>query len=906
MKKIFYLAIAALAFAACARELAPEAESNLPKVKVSIKAILEQEDVTKAEINMSNGTASWEAGDQIAVHTKNGKLATLEAESAGTSVTFSGTVDAGDDIEDGAIAYYPASIAIEGNDAKVNMPASYGSPVLSAKGFPLKGVLSEDGAIVFKHIGALLKVTVNNVPASVTSLVLTPAGDFSVSGQLAVDNTNAAKPKCVLGDIKNSVTVNTSSTDRTTSACVFYIPLPTGTLTGGFAIELKNGTEVVSTKTTNSDFTIGRAKVIKMKAFTPEGNGSEWYLAGKFNNWSTTANQMTTVVGHEEWKVARNITLPDYSGEDQGFKFFKNEGEGVWKGGNCSALHTEYSADGSSNIDYTHSVSYDIYYNPTSNKFFLAYPGEPWNRTIYLLTDMELSDPTEYKLHVYSYADGSIKNSWPGAEGVATVISGIPYTKYEFSINNSDYIVAGRYNCILNNNGDSSDKRYDFTNGPLVVTNNDGGDYYLSYSGKEFDAISAAGNNTMTQFTDPAKPQGQSNWGAFVGGSITKMHWDDGPVLVVNNYLLTPTTELKLNFNYQWVFYGPSTSTVTTNTDFSVSRSNTGVFTVPGLDGNYLCDIYLDIFNKTARIVPLAKNDDISLFFGISDGMEPVYLYTWNGYEYGAWVNEGNHGAATTYQETINGIKYYKATVPGNKFWGSSVKFLINDNSHWQTDDFTTADWSGYKSEYWFVVNGKVISQLPGKPSALVTPVIDGKMSDWDNYPDLVTGDRLASVKAAADETNLYIYQRWSNEKCTYSKWNSYQFVSIDNDNNDATGPSSNGEVLKGANAYWKFYFYFDTSNKYNLVEYKQWNSTTSGWDNVTDFTGEKFNYKENTNIDAYEIEFSVPLSKIGAAAGTDAKIIKIGIYGYTPNLEGVSTSFKANYFAVTIPAKSE
>ena len=162
MKKLFYVAIAALTLAACAKELVPQNESKVPMVEVSFTATINKEDITKAEVNMTSGATTWDNTDAIAVHTVGGKLATLYAKSSGTSVTFTGEIESGDEIADGAIAYYPASIAIAGaaNIDKINMPASYASPALAAKGFPLQGVLS-GSEIEFKHIGALLKVTVN-------------------------------------------------------------------------------------------------------------------------------------------------------------------------------------------------------------------------------------------------------------------------------------------------------------------------------------------------------------------------------------------------------------------------------------------------------------------------------------------------------------------------------------------------------------------------------------------------------------------------------------------------------------------------------------------------------------------------------------------------------------------------
>ena len=293
MKKLIYLAVAVLTLAACARELALENESNMSTNKVSIKATLEQEDITKAELNMASGAASWEMGDEIAVHTKLGKLAILEAESAGSSVTFSGSLTPGDEILDGAIAYYPASIAIEGDATKVNLPSSYSSAAVSVKGFPLRGVLTGD-AVTFKHIGGLIKITVNNVPADVTSIVLT-AKKKAISGVVEVNVANPSEPKSVAGSASSSITIASASADRPSGTATLYVPAPVGNLVGGLTVALNEGSKTVSVKGTDKDVTIARATLFKLKAFDSAIIPEHLYIY--FWQWTDVANsqEMTQI-----------------------------------------------------------------------------------------------------------------------------------------------------------------------------------------------------------------------------------------------------------------------------------------------------------------------------------------------------------------------------------------------------------------------------------------------------------------------------------------------------------------------------------------------------------------------------------------------------------------------------------
>lgn len=871
MKKIFYLAIAALAFAACARELAPEAESNLPKVKVSIKAILDQEDVTKAEINMSNGTASWETGDQIAVHTKNGKLATLEAESAGTSVTFSGTVDAGDDIEDGAIAYYPAAIAIEGaaNIDKISLPASYASPALSAKGFLMRGVLTGD-AVEFKHIGALLKVTINDVPSEVTAVEFTPNGDFSASGEVAV---TASGPKCTFGtDAKASVKVLTSASDRTDPKTVIYIPVPTGTLTGGFTVTLLNDATPVVAKGTKSDFVVDRAKVLKMKEFDSEDASlDKWYLVGLFNNWNTTANQMEEVSGHNGWLVAKNITIPN---EDtgKGFKFFKN---GTWVGGECSALHKQFSGDAdpsASNIDYTHGESFDIYYNPTDNKFFLANAGEDWNRTIYMMTDMKLSDLTYY-LHIWEHGGGAAITTDPGVEGTTETISGIKYYKFNIGIDNSP---AGSYDCAFQTSDFA--KRYYFYSGKLVLNDNDS-KYYLSFTSTVHNGDKGASNdNPLTMYVNPAKPEGESTWKLLINPSDYKdMKWEDG-VLVCRGVTINPSAELMFRYNtgaYD-IFYTHS-GAVDKNIDFSVDyytggRSSGPKFTVPSLGVDYVCDIYLDIINKTAKVVPIVTPDaNITLYFGVPNPGTYVRYYTFNGrnMDWNVGIDEEGSGKMTEY-ETFDGVKYYKAVLPGKEFWNTNVALIVRSDgiTYNQTTNFETADWTGYKDEYYFkVVDRDIIQQTKEEARWTYTSQFAGV--DWSTgtLQGSSSAGYIADWKVISDASNIYLYYKLVKTALNTDVNEEYIYCGFDTDGG-VSGSNAGGNVNGLYNQMMLLYPFTVEGSEIVCV---------NGTDNKGYFknlgTDAKSTVKPETygviKNDYIHIEVKIPRAAIGSPTGT-------------------------------------
>ncbi len=262
MKKTLIFAASALLLAACNgnKDLAPEqigGEANL--VEYSFKVGAE----TKAAISDA-GVFSWAAGDEIAVwDAQNNKFDKFTADSDGASTTISGL---GATDANYTKAFYPYAAAA--SETSVAWPDSYASAADAAKGFPMMAI-NESGTLNFKHLGALLKISINDLPAGVTSLVFKGVG---VSGTLPVDETDPAAPFCALGSSASSITLPTATV---AGDAVFYLPLPVGTLTGGFSIDFRITSatnKVVGTKATTSNVSIARGKLIPMKSFTPEFN----------------------------------------------------------------------------------------------------------------------------------------------------------------------------------------------------------------------------------------------------------------------------------------------------------------------------------------------------------------------------------------------------------------------------------------------------------------------------------------------------------------------------------------------------------------------------------------------------------------------------------------------------------
>lgn len=912
MKKIFCFAIAALALAACAKEIEldpvvdpvvnPEQPSDASMVKISFTASFAKEGETKATIDMSTGDGSWNKGDAIAIHTHNGHLVTLYAEADGTTVDFSGEIDSSDSIDENAIAYYPASIAVEGYYDQVNLPTSYASAAKAAQSFLLKGVISGDD-IEFKHIGSLMKISINNVPSSVTAIEFT-APNKVITGAFSLSGT----PECItagnLEEGSTTITISSSAAERSSSTSEFYLPLPTGSLSG-FSIVLKAGSTTLYTKSTSKNVDLTRATISKMKAFTPEGEGSGWYLVGGFNNWSLGSLEMTEVLGLDNWVVARNVNIATQSGQDSGFKFVPSNS--VWTttyGFNeaISTLQKEYQAsDGEGNIHYNNdSGTYDIFFNTNSHKFYLTSPDASVQyRTIYLMTDMELSDGTYY-LHVWPHSGTGTNTIWPGIAGTIETIAGIPYYKFEMGAE----LTAGTYDCCFNN-GNSPTRRYDFRSGKLVVPDDNSASYYLSFTSNVWDGNKGEGNdNPMTQFTDPAQPQGSSQWTVVPNPATDPKYnyteWNSSPILIYRALRINKSTPLTFRFTNGSVnhFYYAS-GTVNANEDFVVtfqkdgSRSSIPTFTVGDLDGDTYCDIYLDVFNKTAKVVPLEMT---TLYFNIDREVTNAYLHTW-----GDFSTSSFPGMEMTDHETINGKNYYKASIPISGSWDYHVNMIVSDGNHeghWQTSDFTTADLSGAKSEYFFKVTGSTITQLSKRPEA-ISISIDGTFTDWANE-DIASKDYsgiLANFKAWSDGSRLYLYHSFDGSTLDLTKWD-YMNLMIDKDNSDSTGDVSDKTwYCRGVEGDLEFYFCKDGNvlSSFDLIYYKVYANTA--WSEST-LTTSNINWggtkDSNNNV---KVEWSIPIADIGVSNNS---VIRLGFVASSPQ---ATNEGRNNALVVTIPA---
>lgn len=257
MKKYYSILMAAVlvGLAACAKQ---EAQTDTPEDSPEIVAedlivftATDGEAKTKSAINGSTGKFTWSNTDRIAIHTTDGyklsETAVVDGEDAGLA-TF--TVDKeGADINGFALSPYTlvyddlstvnSESAISwgngGGDLVVNLPGTYNLNDIVDSRSPIPAIaVNESGDLHFKQLGALLRVTLNNLPPSTRSVTI----DFNgkkVQGAFTISSPEPGTSQIETSaieeeDIHDIITINTP---MITEWCdkVANIPVPIGTYT---------------------------------------------------------------------------------------------------------------------------------------------------------------------------------------------------------------------------------------------------------------------------------------------------------------------------------------------------------------------------------------------------------------------------------------------------------------------------------------------------------------------------------------------------------------------------------------------------------------------------------------------------------------------------------------------------
>ena len=354
MKKVLLIvASAALFFCSCQKEMElPQEKAQNP---YAFKASIEELSTpTKATINSSHQFI-WSAGDKIGIYTNNdwgtkNQPFTIDGEGGSSTGNFVWDYDSGNfTVTTANVAFFPWKKIgddiinrVESGKVKLTLDDSYYGYTSGMMLTPLVASISRTGdaydPIEFKHAGAAVKVTINNLPAGSHSIGMSIKNQ-QITGEFEITPPTSTELEAmtVVGtpdNTKNTFWLNFDPSDAARSF-TFVFPVPALTAPKPhFQIWDENNILVWETKL-KAQPDLGRGDILVM----PE---TEITPYKQFNATST------------EWTVWATLDGTNWQDIDM-----------ITDGSLCIAKGVVFTADGAFKVhkDMAWSVSY-----PTSNK----------------------------------------------------------------------------------------------------------------------------------------------------------------------------------------------------------------------------------------------------------------------------------------------------------------------------------------------------------------------------------------------------------------------------------------------------------------------------------------------------------------------------------------------------------
>ena len=262
LMQVACMATAALTAFSCSQE---EFENSGRKGNITVNATFEGAGTdTRTTVN-DEYKILWQDTDALGLFCSNAESnysnTKLEyASGAGqTSATFNGNKPSG---ETAVFSIYPyqQNMSVSGNTLTMTLPATLTNYNGSSNGPMYAKVTNPDNlsALSFKHMAAMIKLTVNKIPAKATTFKIIASNN--IAGTCTVDLTAADPRLAVTSDESKEITASfTASADIKSRN--FYIPLPTGTYSS-ITAQLTNGSDKVYFTKTLNDKILGRRDIL--------------------------------------------------------------------------------------------------------------------------------------------------------------------------------------------------------------------------------------------------------------------------------------------------------------------------------------------------------------------------------------------------------------------------------------------------------------------------------------------------------------------------------------------------------------------------------------------------------------------------------------------------------------------
>ncbi len=245
MKKYLFVTVAASClFAACTKE----ADHIIPSSEelFYINAVASETDPNlKSSVDDATAAFTWSTGDQIAVYAGKYVMSQPLESTYGGSANAQFAFTAGNNASRADFAVFPASLVFDGSSVRsssasshtasaltITLPASYTLAQVQDNevSTPMIATNAPDGSLAFKQLGALLRVTLDNVPKQTRAITFDfngkkVQGEFTLS---SVEPGTTALATSATDDVDDIITVLTPDIAAFTSGLVINLPIPTG------------------------------------------------------------------------------------------------------------------------------------------------------------------------------------------------------------------------------------------------------------------------------------------------------------------------------------------------------------------------------------------------------------------------------------------------------------------------------------------------------------------------------------------------------------------------------------------------------------------------------------------------------------------------------------------------------
>ena len=389
MKKVIYLlAVAALAFVSCEKEIEVNIDSN--RDALTFKASIEQLSVpTKGTLNDSY-QLEWAKNDLIGIYfpswgDKNQPFRLADEDAGKTQGTFTIATEANPSGASATAAYYPwepeGSTTFPGDwqnnvyngTMYFKLRDNYYSYTSGKMLTPLVAkITSSTDPIAFKHAGAAVKLTINNLVSGTYKAMMSVDGK-QITGGFHVNPANAGSEALALDAAENtSLNTVTLNTWKSSGAFTWIFPVPTLTtpkLT--FEVIDENGISVWS-KTPKTQSSLGRGNILVMPALSVSAykqfdTNAGWGVCGTHNSWDGD----TKMVTDGKLCIAKSVTFAANAE-------FKVRTVGSWGTAGIHNFGWSYVnsgkstnvTDNSENIKVTAAGTYDIIFNSSDSDYY--------------------------------------------------------------------------------------------------------------------------------------------------------------------------------------------------------------------------------------------------------------------------------------------------------------------------------------------------------------------------------------------------------------------------------------------------------------------------------------------------------------------------------------------------------